>query len=512
MRYLTFALIAAVAVAGMFLVAAPVDLSAAAAPVALATLAIGGIGFDARRIAAPDSSMIFMAAKTVEELEAELADLLADSQGILDAADENNDGEVSDDDLAKIEANKTKADKLKRQIEARKAVAAPTAQGQGRRTAAEPIENRSESGGGGRRTVAATARDSQRHGFTSMGEFAKAVHAHKLGRVEGDGVQKLVNAATTYGNESTGTDGGFLVPPEFSARIWQKVEAEENLMSRCTELTPSGNSMTLPKDETTPWGTTGIQAYWESEASQATQTKGVFESSTLRLFKLMALAPVTEELLEDAAGFESWIQAKVPGIISHKVNSAIVSGTGAGMPLGILNAPSKVSVAKETSQPADTVWFTNVQKMWARMYAPWRRNAVWIVNQDVEGQLEAMAFQPQGAASQLPTAASTPVYLPPGGIADAPYGRLKGRPVIPLQAAKTIGDQGDIILVDLKQYWILRKASGIRTDTSMHLYFDQAVQAFRFIFRVNGQPAWSSTISPENGSNTLSWAVVLDDR
>jgi HK97 family phage major capsid protein len=283
-------------------------------------------------------------------------------------------------------------------------------------------------------------------------------------------------------------------------------------MPRCTELLLSTNSIMLPKDETTPWGTTGLQVYWEAEAGQVSQSKGVFESSQFRLYKLMALAPVTEELLEDAVGFQSWIDAKVPGIISHKVNTAIVSGNGAGMPLGILNSPSLISVAKATSQPADTVWFKNVQDMWGRMYAPWRRNAVWLINQDVEGSLEAMAFQPFGASSHLPTAASTPVYLPPGGIADAPYGRLKGRPVLPLQAAKTIGDQGDIILVDLKQYWLARKAQGIKADTSMHLYFDQATMAFRWIFRVNGQPAWSAAITPENGSNTLSWAVVLDAR
>jgi HK97 family phage major capsid protein len=147
--------------------------------------------------------------------------------------------------------------------------------------------------------------------------------------------------------------------------------------------------------------------------------------------------------------------------------------------------------------------------MWARLYAPWRRNAVWIINQDAEPALEAMGYAPSGV---VPTAASMPVYLPPGGVADAPYARLKGRPVVPLQAAKTVGDQGDIMLIDFNQYWLLRKAAGVRSDTSIHLYFDQAITAFRWIFRINGQPAWSAAITPENGSNTLSWAVALDAR
>ena len=59
----------------------------------------------------------------------------------------------------------------------------------------------------------------------------------------------------------------------------------------------------------------------------------------------------------------------------------------------------------------------------------------------------------------------------------------------------------------------LTKAGGIQSDTSIHLFFDQALTAFRFIFRVNGQPAWSSTITRQNGSsNELSWAVALQAR
>lgn len=450
----------------------------------------------------PPIGVILMDAPQLADLEARVTEITAATDAFRARMEAGED--LTDEETDQIEADADELEKLNKKIKALKLL---EPKGNGRRTAPEP-QNRGEP----ERRVPAQARDSQRHNFKNMGEFARSVRAHKLGDFENEGVKKLLNAATTYGNEGTNADGGHLVPPEFSQAIWKKVEAEENLMSRCTELTPSGNSMTLPKDETTPWGTSGIQAYWESEANAATQTKGVFEASTLRLYKLMALAPVTEELLEDSNGFESWIQAKVPGIISHKINSAIISGTGAGMPLGILNSPSVISVAKETSQPADTVWFHNINKMYSRMYAPWRRNSVWLINQDVEPSLEAMAFQPFGASSHVPTAASTPVYLPPGGMADAPYARLKGRPVIPLQACKTVGDQGDIILVDLNQYWLLRKAAGLRTDTSMHLYFDQAVTAFRFIFRINGQPAWSSSITPENGSNTLSWAVVLDAR
>ncbi len=442
---------------------------------------------------------IFMDA--VASLEQRLADLEAESVAIRDAAD-TEERDFTEDETAKVEANAVAIENLKRQIAARKLIAPAASAG---RKSQEPKD-------GEARRVPAAPRDSARHNFTSFGEFAMGVRAMAIGNGDMDSARKVQAAATTYGNEGTGTDGGFLVPPEFSRQIWTKVEAEENLMNRCTILTPSGNSMALPKDETTPWGTAGVRVYWEAEAAAATASKAVFELSTQRLYKLMALAPASEELLEDAMGYESYLQAVVPGRMAAAINTAIVSGTGAGQPLGILRAPSLISVAKQTSQPADTIWMKNIDKMWGRMYAPWRRNAIWLINQDIEPSLSGMAFQATGASSDLPGTSAVPAYLPPGGLSNAPYGTLKGRPVVPLEACSAVGDQGDIILVDLNQYWILRKAAGMRTDTSMHLYFDQALTAFRFIFRINGQPMWSSTIARQNGSNTLSWAITLDAR
>jgi HK97 family phage major capsid protein len=227
--------------------------------------------------------------------------------------------------------------------------------------------------------------------------------------------------------------------------------------------------------------------------------------SQIRLAKLMALVPVSDELLEDAPGLESWLRAKAPAKMAAKINTAIVSGTGVGQPLGFLQAPATISVGAETSQPAATGRFANVQKMWSRMYAPCRRNAIWLINQDIEPQLNGMAFDPTATSK-------VPVYLPANGLSEGPYATLMGRPVVPIEACSTLGTQGDINLVDLSQYWALTKGTDVKTDVSMHLYFDQGLQAFRFTFRVNGQPAWGSSIAPQNGVLTRSCFVTLDNR
>lgn len=456
---------------------------------------------------------IFMAARTIEEMQTELAGLEDEVETIIDAADADN-RELTDAELAQIEEKRAQAQRLGKQIAARAPLVAP--QGRGRQTAPEstddaPAPNRpgNTTTPPGRRVPAEARAPNPTHGFRSFGEFAMAVRA---GSIQGNTPdRRLFGAATAVATEGVGTDGGFLIPPTFATEIYEKVMAQENLLGRCAPLTTSTNNMTIPKDETTPWQTSGgIQVFWEGEASQMPQSKPAFELDTIRLVKLTALVPISDELLEDAIGLESWLRAKAPIKMAAKINTGIVGGTGVGQPLGIIPgytrvAPSVVSVAKEGGQTAGSVVSNNIVKMWARMYAPWRRNAIWLINQDVEPQLDLMAFVP-GAPSPYP------VYLPPFGLSADGYSTLKGRPVVPIEACSTLGALGDIILVDFEQYWAITKAAGIRTDTSMHLFFDQALTTFRFIFRLNGMPAWSAPIAPQFGTNNRSWAVTLDAR
>lgn len=436
----------------------------------------------------------------IQALRERQQELLDASQAIIEAADADNGRGLTDEEAEQIFANKAEVDKLGTQISAREA--AMPAAGPGRRTAPEP-----NAGGkppaGGRGTVEPRAKD-PRGGFRSFGEFAQSVRNSVLSPGQTDA--RLLAAATTFGNEGTGADGGFAVPAEFRRDIWKKVMNEDNLLTRTDQLVTGGNNITIPKDETTPWQTTGgIQVYWESEGAQATGSKPALDMATIRLQKLMGLVPVSDELLGDAPGLESWLRSKAPEKMAAKINTAIISGTGAGQPLGILNAGCTISIAKETSQPADTVRFANINKMWSRMYAPCRRNAIWLINQDIEPQLNAMAFDP-AATSKVP------VYLPANGLSDSPYASLMGRPVVPVEACKTLGDKGDIILADLSQYMSLTKGQDVQTDVSIHLYFDQALTAFRFIFRVAGQPWWGKAIDPQNGTNTRSCFVTLDER
>lgn len=440
-------------------------------------------------------------APTVESLRTRQQELLDASQAILDEAGDD----ITDEQLGQIEANRAEVDKLGRRIKALEALA-PV--GGGRRTAPEPVD-RVDPGAGPRPTVPAIPRPNARTaGFRHLGEFAACVRSAAM-RDEGAHT-RLVNALGM--NEGVGEDGGFLVPAEFRESIMKIVEGEDSLLSRCDNSTTARNAVTQNVDRTTPWGTAGIRVYWEGEGQAATQAGAKFEQNTLRLNKLFARVDVSDELLEDAPQLDNYLRVKAPEVMTSVINLAIVQGNGVGQPLGFMNSGALVTVAKETSQPADTIHHRNLVKMMGRMYGKCWPRATWLMHQDVWAQLPLLSFRDIGSYPSTASGTPVPIFVPPGALSASPYGTLLGRPIMVLEAMETIGDLGDIALVDLSQYRAVTKAGGTRVDTSIHLKFDTDETVYRFIFRLAGAPWWSSTISPRDGTNTLSPFVTLASR
>jgi HK97 family phage major capsid protein len=361
-----------------------------------------------------------------------------------------------------------------------------------------------------RNTRLSTLEERQRWGFTNMGDFAIAVRGAVVNPSNIDG--RLTNAAaSTYGQEGVGADGGFAVPPEWRAEIMKQVDAEDGFLSMTDVQTISSNSITYPVDESPAWASSGgIRAYWDGEASTINQSKPVLKDLTVKTHRLTALVPITEELQSDAAAMSSYITGKAGEVIAFKLNDAILNGTGSGQPLGIMNAACTVSVAKETSQTAGTVHGRNVLKMMARMPASSFKRSAWLVNQDVLPQLGGLAMDVTKADG---TAAGAGIlYMQPQGLANqSAFGSILGRPIIVTEACQTVGTVGDIVLADMSKYLSVVKG-GLKTDYSIHLWFDQAINAYRFILRMNGQPWLSAPITRKNGSNTLSNFVTLATR
>lgn len=346
-------------------------------------------------------------------------------------------------------------------------------------------------------------KEENRWGWKDIGEIAHAVKRHALGQGTDKRLEESrVKAPTNYMNESVGADGGYLIAPDFLQEIMRYTFNEEALLPLTRQITTSGNTITVPKDETTPWGTDGVQVYWLSEAAVKPDSKPKLGEVNLTLHKMAALVPVSDEMLEDSfIALGQYLRDAVSARIREKTNAAIVAGTGAGQPLGFKNSGALVTVAKEAAQAADTFVAANAAKMYATLPSDSMNNAVWLHHSTVFPQLVTMVLGEQ------------PVWLAGNRtIEGRPFSTLFGARTMFSEQCEILGDKGDVYLADLRQYLTVTKSTGIQEEMSIHLYFDRDLTAFRFVFRMAGMPWPSAPITQKKGGGQLSPFVTLEAR
>lgn len=342
--------------------------------------------------------------------------------------------------------------------------------------------------------------------WKNFGEFISAVKNAGMpeGRIDNRLITTVKNASGL--NEQINSDGGFLVEKDFVSELLTRTYDASQIAGRVRKLPIGANSngIKIPGiDETSRANGSrygGIQAYWSGEAQTVTATKPKFRKIEMDLEKLFALCYLTNELMMDSTALEAFVQQAFIDEMSFKLDDAIINGTGAGLPLGIMNAPCLVSVSKEAGQAATTILHENISKMWGRLYSRSRANAVWLINQDTEQQLENMVQTIGTAGSVSPFAREF-----------TERGTIKGRPVIAIEQCQTLGTTGDIILADLTQ-WLMIEKGGIDAQSSIHVRFLYDEQVLRFTMRCNGMPTWNAPLTPFKGSNTLSPFVTLATR
>jgi HK97 family phage major capsid protein len=339
-------------------------------------------------------------------------------------------------------------------------------------------------------------------GFRNLGEQLMAVYrsAAPGGRID----ERLSTRAASGLNESNPSDGGFLVQQDFVSTLLKRTYETGILASKVKKIPISNNANGLKinsidedsRANGSRWG--GVQTYWESEADQLAGSKPKFRQMDLSLKKLTGLCYATDELLQDAAALESVIREAFAEEFGFKIDDAILNGTGAGQPLGVLNSSALVTVAKENNQ-TDKITVENLTKMWNRLWSRSRQNSVWYINQELEPYLYTLKI------------GDKPIYIPAGGLSEKPYGTLFGRPVVPLEQCNAAGELGDIFLADVGQYLLIDKG-GINQASSIHVRFLYDENVFRFIYRVDGQPIWSKPLAPYKGTASVSPFVALAKR
>lgn len=338
--------------------------------------------------------------------------------------------------------------------------------------------------------------------FEDSGDFFKSIwHQNSAGQ---DRWRKIRNDYSSI--DPAG--GGYLVPEVLRSELL-RVSLETAVVRPRARVVPMDSArVPFPAIDATSNASSvfgGVVGYWTQEGAAITESQAAFGRVTLDAKKLAILSEAPNELLQDSViSFTAFIDQIMPQAISWFEDDAFLTGGGASEPLGVLNSPALVSVAKETNQPADTIVWENIVKMFSRMLPSALNTAVWVANIDTFPQLATMALAVGTGGSAI--------WLNNG--VQGPPATILGRPVIFTEKVPTVGGGGsgkDISFIDFGHYLVGDRMQ-MRAESSPHAKFSQDLTQFRIVERVDGRPWLLSAITPKNGSNTLSAYVTLDER
>lgn len=322
--------------------------------------------------------------------------------------------------------------------------------------------------------------------------------------------ERVSTARKLIKNAMSSTDpsqGGFLIPEEFRRELLTVALEKAIVRPRARVIPMQSLRAAIPMIDATSNVSSvfgGVVGYWTEEGAALVQSQPNFGRIVLEAKKLTAYTEVPRELRDDSAfTVEALLNMLFPDAIARFEDIAFMRGTGAGEPLGILNAGNDalVSQAIEGGQGAATIVWENLIKMYSRMLPSSLGSAVWLVPPAAFPELATMALSVGTGGSA--------VWLNNG--VEGPPATILGRPVVITELANTLGAANDVAFVDFNQY-LIGDRMAMLGESSEHFKFGNDMVAYRFIERVDGRPWLQSSITPNNGGPTLSPYVGLAAR
>lgn len=303
--------------------------------------------------------------------------------------------------------------------------------------------------------------------------------------------------------EGIGARGGFLVPTEYLPQL-QALDPMINIVrTRATVIPMRRRTIQIPVlDQTSTTAGDGhwfggVHAYWTEEQGTKTQSDPTFRQAQLTAHKLICYTRSSDELLDDSAiGLDAFLRGPLglTGAISWWEEYAFLQGTGAGQPLGVINAGATINVAASANPPAPATLFIDLVNM-LEHFLPGARG-VWVINQSHMSDLLTMNG-PAGNAS----------YLWGNASAGQPN-TLLGWPVIWSEKLPAPGTAGSILLADFRYYLIGdRQATTVESTNIERFQYDET--SWRAVHRVDGQPWLSTWFTLQDGTATVSPFVIL---
>lgn len=234
--------------------------------------------------------------------------------------------------------------------------------------------------------------------------------------------------------------GGYTIPEDFRLPMLDLPVEMSHILPRATVIPAPTGEVTMPKSKQTDaneYG--GMVGEWIEEGGLKPKTDTRFEQVKIATHEFAMHTQISIRLLNRSAiAMESWLATRGRQVCLDAMDTAFINGDGNGKPLGILQTDGIREAARET---ADTVVRKDTVHLKYKLKPYHRAGAVFVMDDTVQQALE-----------ELEDTTGRPLFAP--SMANGPYDRLSGYPYISTTRTPNIGTDGDLMFVDLREYYV----------------------------------------------------------
>ena len=269
-------------------------------------------------------------------------------------------------------------------------------------------------------------------------------------------------------SEGVDTEGGYLVPDEFEARLIDGLKEGEIVREHAYSFITSGGVHKIPVVASHG------SASWIEEEGAYTESDDTFSQVNLDAHKVGTVIKVSEELLQDSAfDLESYIVSEFTRRIGQKEEEAFLIGNGVHKPTGLFDDASGAAVGV-TGSKAESITADELIDLFYSLKSGYRRNAIWLLN---DSTLKAIR--------KLKNNDGTYLWQP--AIKDGEVDTILGRPYFTSSFIPELGANAKTVLFgDLSYYWIGDR-QGISFKRLNELYAGNGQVGFVASKRVDGK-------------------------
>lgn len=234
----------------------------------------------------------------------------------------------------------------------------------------------------------------------------------------------------------TDSEGGYLVPDEFERTLVQALE-DQNIFRKIAKVIQTSSG-----DRKIPVVSSKGTASFVDEEGPIIESDDAFGQVSIGAYKLATMIKVSEELLNDSFfDLQGYISSEFARRIGNREEEVFFIGDGNGKPTGIFNIAGGAEVGVTTASTT-TITFDEVIDLYYSLKAPYRKNAVFVMN---DSTVKSIRKLKDGAGNYL---------WQPSVIAGEPD-KILNCPVIVSAAVPMIGAGKKVIAFgDFNYYWI----------------------------------------------------------